>query len=176
MMVGDINLFLTPWENDDENDDDEQHDIVTNTKSKQGSEVNGTGDEREDTDSGAVTYCAGEVDIMIAESSNRGRGMGKGAVSTFLWFIRANMTEILSEYAASIGATGRLEMKELLARINATNAGSIALFKALGFEQRGEVNYFGEIEMVLKDIASNAVGGEVEGYHELVYDRSRLIE
>jgi hypothetical protein len=176
MMVGDINLFLTPWENDEESDDGGQDGIVTKAKANLGNEVNRAGDERDGTGPGAVRYCAGEVDIMIAESSNRGKGVGKGAVSTFLWFIRENLNEILSEYAGSIGAGGRLEMKELLARINATNAGSIALFKALGFQQRGDVNYFGEIEMVLKDFASDGVGVEVEGYHKLAYDRFRLTE
>lgn len=152
-MVGDINLFLTPWEDEEQDPEDHAQD---KTPSEQ-------------------KYCVGEVDIMIAAASDRGRGMGKAAVSTFLWFIKKNVAAIVAEYAASNGdVRGTLEMKELLVRINASNEGSKALFKGLGFEQRGEVNYFGEIELVLKDF--NGEGGvlEVDGYRELSFDRSKL--
>ncbi|KAI4602134.1 hypothetical protein KJ359_011000 [Pestalotiopsis sp. 9143b] len=152
-MVGDINLFLAPWEDDEQDPEDQPQD-------KSPSEQK---------------YCVGEVDIMIAAASDRGRGMGKAAVSTFLWFIKKNAAAILAEYAAGTGdVQGTLEMKELLVRINASNEGSKALFKGLGFEQRGEVNYFGEIELVLKDF--NGEGGvlEVEDYRELSFDRSKL--
>ncbi|ETS76679.1 hypothetical protein PFICI_12066 [Pestalotiopsis fici W106-1] len=147
-MVGDINLFLTPWEDDEEQDD----------------EARGS----------RQRLCVGEVDIMIAAPTDRGRGMGKAAVSTFLWFIKKNMGAILAEYASSLEDGGVLEIKELLVRINASNEGSKALFKGLGFEQRGEVNYFGEIELVLKDFQGERGVSEVQEYRELPFDRSGL--
>ncbi|KAK6219099.1 CAAX geranylgeranyltransferase alpha subunit [Pestalotiopsis sp. IQ-011] len=157
-MVGDINLFLTPWE--DEEQDSEEQDSEDHAQNKTPSEQK---------------YCVGEVDIMIAAASDRGRGMGKAAVSTLLWFIKKNVAAILAEYAAGTGdVKGALEMKELLVRINASNEGSKALFKGLGFEQRGEVNYFGEIELVLKDFNNEGGVLEVEDYRELSFDRSKL--
>lgn len=150
-MVGDINLFLTPWEDDEDQYAEQPPQKVTSSGKR---------------------FFVGEVDIMIAAATDRGRGMGKAAVSTFLWFIRKNVDAILAEYATSLEEGSVLEMKELLVRINASNEGSKALFKGLGFEQRGEVNYFGEIELVLKDFQAGV--SEVEGYRELPFDRSDL--
>ncbi|KAI1104848.1 GNAT domain-containing protein [Jackrogersella minutella] len=154
-MMGDINLFLTPWEPDDDTD----------------ARVNG--DPRE-------TCCSAEVDIMIADQKHRGKGFGRAAVATFLLFVRRNLDGILAEYAGA--GSGRPALRELIAKINAGNAGSIALFKSLGFEQRGGVNYFGEIQMVLEGFGlegDGMKGGWVAavgegGYRELGYDRSRL--
>lgn len=150
-MVGDINLFLAPWENDDEQDDDQP----CQPKPSE------------------LKYVVGEVDIMIADVSDRGKGIGKAAVSTFLWFIKQNVRGILAEYAQSIEGKD-LTMNELVVRIKATNEGSRALFKGLGFEQRGNVNYFGEIEMVLQNFAGNGAVKDVEGYRELQFDRAKL--
>jgi hypothetical protein len=163
-MVGDINLFLTPWEDDEE---------------EGGAPAPGPAGTPKNN------YCVGEVDIMIADQANRGRGMGRAAVSAFLWFIRKNASGILVEYGSSIadgeGEQGKegdpLKFKELLVRIKASNEGSIALFKGLDFEQRGSVNYFGEIEMVLPDLDTDTEDGKiraVEGYQELSFNRSKL--
>ncbi|KAI1376496.1 GNAT domain-containing protein [Hypoxylon crocopeplum] len=153
-MVGDINLFLTPWEDEDE----EAHE-------------KGKGK--------AEAYCSAEVDIMIADAKHRGKGLGRAAVAAFLLFIRKNLDAILAEYAdADTGVSSTPVLKDLVAKINADNTGSIALFKSLGFTQRGGVNYFGEIQMVLEGFEKEeaawtaAVGSD--GYKELIYDRSRL--
>lgn len=159
-MIGDINMFLTPWENDE--DESESGRLGVDHVRQSASQGSGP------------RYCVGEVDIMIANVEKRGRGMGRAAVSTFLWFVKKNVRGILAEYATSIGEGDILEMKELLVRIKATNEGSIALFKGYGFEQRGEVNYFGEVAMILKESSSlDGVKG-VEGYEELQFDRSGL--
>lgn len=136
-MVGDINFFLYPCDDEDEEEED------------------GKGGEKEGTES---SWCVGEVDVMIANYEDRGRGLGKAAVSTFLHYIWSSRDAILAEHqaAASIGHSRRLEMKLLMAKIKATNAPSIALFKSLGFEQEGDVNYFGEVKMVLRDFGSIA--------------------
>ncbi|KAH8664042.1 GNAT domain-containing protein [Xylariales sp. PMI_506] len=158
-MVGDINLFLTPWDYEEEEGGDGGGAAAT----------------------AVARYAVGEVDIMIADTANRGRGMGRAAVSAFLWYIWKNRAAILKEYAtspegaaaAAAAGGGGLEMKQLLVRIKATNEGSIALFKGLGFEQKGDVNYFGEIEMVLQEFSAERLA-EVEGYQELPYDRTKL--
>lgn len=162
-MVGDINLFLTLWEEDGDEDGEGQA-APAAAGTAQGNR-----------------YCVGEVDIMIADHKNRGRGMGRAAVTAFLWFIQKNAAGILAEYAAGEGLDGQarrpLVFKELVVKIKASNEGSIALFKGLDFQQRGAVNYFGEIEMVLSDLdkdTENAKIREVEGYRELTFDRSNL--
>ncbi|KAI1853792.1 hypothetical protein JX265_003874 [Neoarthrinium moseri] len=163
-MVGDINLFLTPWEDDAEDDDEGEGDDGDTAKTAP-----------VEVDRPAAAYCVGEVDIMIADAADRGRGTGKAAVSAFLWFIKRNADAILAEYAADTGQEGGgLRMKALVARIKATNEGSIALFKGLGFEQRGSVNYFGEIELVRREFEAKGGIKEVEGYEELPFDRSKL--
>ncbi|KAI1495767.1 acetyltransferase domain-containing protein [Biscogniauxia marginata] len=184
-MVGDVNLFLTPWEDDDAEDDE-------STGQKKGREI-GRGEK--------VQFCTGEVDIMIAEAADRGKGMGKAVVSAFLAFVRRNLGAILEEYGEGGSKDGsaqtnnasppcsemekkrkdkkRFELKDLMVKIKADNAGSIALFGGLGFRQRGRVNYFGEIQMVLEgfgngDAEKTGLGEVDDGYRECVYDRSRL--
>lgn len=124
-MIGDINFFLYPSDDDD--------------APTEGS-------------------CVGEVDIMIAGQGDRGKGLGKAAVSTFLHYIWSNRDGILGEYQAgemgSATSGGSLRLEVLMAKIKSDNVGSIALFRGLGFQQEGEVNYFGEIKMVLKSFDS----------------------
>lgn len=138
-MLGDINFFLYPVDEDDAPDGD----------------------------------CVGEVDVMIAGQGDRGKGLGKAAVSTFLHFIWTRRDEILEEYQsgdAGLEAAGKeLRLTALMAKIKADNAGSIALFKGLGFEQAGDVNYFGEVKMVLKDLES--MQNVPEGYEVVRYLR-----
>lgn len=179
-MVGDVNLFLAPWD-----DDDEAEALTHGRKGKKKKK----------------TWCAAEVDIMIADPKHRGKGFGRAAVATFLFFVSRHLEGILAEYAGtdvSGGGSGSgsgsgnsngnggggAMLRELVAKIHASNTGSIALFKSLGFRQRGDVNYFGEIQMVLERFGSGDDGPvrgaawtasvESDGYTELVYDRSRL--
>lgn len=139
-MIGDINFFLYPW--DDEPEDD-------------GADSNGT----------PPSYCVGEIDIMVASQNDRGKGLGKAAVSTFLHYIWSNRAAILREYQAE----AQPELKFLMAKIKATNAHSIALFKSLGFVQEGEVNYFGEVKLVLHDLDHLAT--PPDGYRVVQYQR-----
>lgn len=150
-MIGDINFFLYLW--DDEED-----------------EQDGAGA------SGLVQpsyYCTGEIDIMIAGHNDRGQGLGKAAVSAFLHYIWSNLDAILSEYQSSspgqVEGAPRSRLKSLMAKIKATNAHSIALFKSLGFEQEGDVNYFGEIKLVLEDL--DHLASPQEGHRVLDYSR-----
>jgi RimJ/RimL family protein N-acetyltransferase len=115
----------------------------------------------------------GEVDIMIADEANRSKGYGRAAVTSLLHYITQHSQAIMSEYLQGCqppAAVGRLA--RVMARIKAENVGSIALFKSLGFEQRGEVNYFGEIKMVLQDGGAAKLATTVpDGYVEVEYRR-----
>lgn len=132
-MVGDINFFLYPWDDEDE----------------EGAEGVRSADDDDDTN---ISWCVGEIDIMIAGSADRGQGLGKAAVTAFLHYIWSNRDAILAEYQYASAGSSTMRLKMLMAKIKATNLQSIALFKRLGFEQDGEVNYFGEVKMVLRDL------------------------
>ncbi|OTB13673.1 hypothetical protein K445DRAFT_24520 [Daldinia sp. EC12] len=158
-MVGDVNMFLSRWDDDDEQEQKEKE---------------------------AKTYYTAEIDIMIADPKFRGKGLGRAAVATFLSFVRRHLDGILAEYTGSLdvadtNTNGKPVLKDIVAKINADNKASIVLFKALGFKQSGETNYFGEIQMVFEGFEetddewermNSGIMGD--GYKELVYDRSQL--
>lgn len=179
-MVGDVNLFLTPYDGEDDEDGgsgDENR--------------NGGGEERggRNADPDAESELCdlqGEIDIMIASREDRKQGLGEAAVRAFLRYLARNREAIVSEYVRGVApvvgdVAGAMEMKtktattdtekekenekgkgkengarlkRLVAKINADNAGSIRLFGNLGFRRRGEPNYFNEISMVLVDFPS----------------------
>ncbi|KAK4075282.1 uncharacterized protein Triagg1_4403 [Trichoderma aggressivum f. europaeum] len=92
----------------------------------------------------------GEVDVMIANTQHRGKGVGEAAVRSILAYIRRNLPEILKEYAQGEGLdVEKVQLVGLMAKIKQENTGSRALFKKLGFRQEGEANYFGEVKMVM---------------------------
>ncbi|KAJ4256672.1 hypothetical protein NW762_008768 [Fusarium torreyae] len=99
-----------------------------------------TDDEDETNTQGWVI---GEVDVMIASPSHRGQGLGRAAVCALLVYLRNQIEGILKEYGAQ-------ELKGLMVKIKEGNKGSRALFEKLGFVQKGEVNYFGEVVMTLE--------------------------
>lgn len=155
-MIGDINFFLSPWDG-------------------------------EDGSSGAVPpssiganiprHCVGEVDVMVAESVERGKGIGRGAVLALLHYIFRNLKGILEEYDTSSDEDlhsdngGELQLKQFMVKIKQTNTASLALFKSLGFVQEGAVDYFGEVKLVLEHY-TRLVSNTPAGYRELEYSRS----
>ncbi|KAH9904723.1 acetyltransferase domain-containing protein [Xylariomycetidae sp. FL2044] len=231
LMIGDVNMFLTPYHGDDDNEEEE---------------IEGKGDGKtavkgdDDDDAKKITYLTAELDIMIASPAHRGRGLGRAAVRALLRFLllplssssssfssssssnnnQHHLEGILKEYGDYITSssssssstdnnnnqaeerrrrrtrtrTRRYRLKEVVAKIDQGNRGSIKLFEGLGFERKGEVNYFGEVRMVLGlgdgDGDGVGVGGGVlgrrggeeededededDGYREVRYDRSRL--
>ncbi|RDI87079.1 hypothetical protein Vi05172_g2759 [Venturia inaequalis] len=119
-MIGDVNLFLS--------EDDEE-------------EENGPQNQRQQTKS-----VIGEIEIMVATSSARGKGHGKAILITFLWYIIQNTSAILLEYTKTADAT----LRYLRVRIDAENQTSISLFQKVGFTKRSPTpNYFNEIELRL---------------------------
>ncbi|KAK5656307.1 hypothetical protein OQA88_4687 [Cercophora sp. LCS_1] len=117
-------------------------------------------------------FCVGEVDIMIAGVQDRGKGVGRAVVSSFLHYLQRNLDGVLTEYKTSrLGDNAELpKLRQLVVKIKADNAASIALFKSLGFTQEGGVNYFGEIKLVLHDF-EKVFAAAPEGYAELIYSR-----
>jgi RimJ/RimL family protein N-acetyltransferase len=146
-MVGDINFFLTPFEDDDENETTAQ---VT------------------------TSGLTGEVDVMIARLEHRRQGFGRAAVTAFLHYIlQSKRDAILAEAANGAGplfssAPIAPQLKQLVVKIQATNLASIGLFTSLAFVQKGTVNYFGEVELVRTDLTADVP----TGYTEKVYQRS----
>lgn len=118
-MKGDVNFFLYPADDDDE----------------------------ESTQNGDVKRLVGEVDVMIAGSEDRGQGFGEGAVRGLLIYIQRDLDALLDEYTKANG--GKAVLSSLMVKIKEANAGSRALFQKLGFKQKGDVNYFGEVTMTM---------------------------
>ncbi|KAI0438540.1 acetyltransferase domain-containing protein [Xylaria telfairii] len=154
-MVGDVNLFLTPL--DDDSGDGEVG-------------VNGSKEERDEI--------KGEIDIMIAAPEHRRKGLGEAAVRAFLRYLTENHNSVMEEYLQAAGMKAA-RIKRLVAKIHATNAGSIRLFGNLRFRRDGDPDYFGEISM-LADFPppiAGIGGGDGDdglGYRECFYDRARL--
>lgn len=148
-MAGDINLFLTPFE---EEDDEGEANVQ---------------------DASSSLLFSGEVDVMIARTEHRRQGFGRAAVTAFLHYILQSQRDaILAEAAEAVDTpfapSSLPQLKQLVVKIQATNAASIGLFKSLGFKQKGDVNYFGEVELVRRDLTADAPAG----YAEKVYQRS----
>lgn len=197
-MRGDINFFLYPDE-----EDEDQHEDGDAPSAVSGGEVK-SGERTQRT-----RWLVGEVDVMIAHEGHRGRGFGGGAVRALLVYLRRNMEGILAEYHRAAGedrprsssistgqtapaqlggnssdsgggggggggghecTTAPVRLRGLMAKIKEGNAGSRALFAGLGFVQRGEVNYFGEVTVVMgwEEAARRAAEWEAgEAYSEV---------
>ncbi|KAM0278140.1 hypothetical protein ACHAQH_005338 [Verticillium albo-atrum] len=139
-MVGDVNFFLYPYDDDD--------------------------------DAGEADF-VGEIDVMVAEKGDRGRGVGFGAVTAMMEYVFRHVEGILGEHVPGKEAP---RLRGLMAKIQAGNEKSIALFKRVGFTQKGGVNYFGEMKMVLDGFEERMRSGELgwrpeveETYRELGY-------
>jgi len=147
-MVGDVNLFLYPYEDED-------------------------GDE--DGPCAAPEFCVGEIDVMVADQLHRGKGIGRAVVQAFVQYISRNLDGIMREYAEDKDMPTPPRLKLLMAKIKQDNVKSITLFKGLGFEQEGGVNYFGEVKLVHREL--NKLAAEIpEGYAEVLYSREEIGE
>ncbi|KAI8630175.1 hypothetical protein F5Y19DRAFT_56728 [Xylariaceae sp. FL1651] len=192
-MIGDVNLFLTPC-------DDEMENIAVEEETDEADEKN------------TCCYCKGEIDIMIAAPETRRKGIGKAAVRALLQFLAKNYDAIMSEYSAGLlpsphpsspdavptpasdghgeggGGAGtkanapKARLAKLVAKVHAENVGSIRLFEQLNFRQDGGPNYFNEVQLVLPwDVPTPEWAPALAfqesnsyGYREAAYDRSRL--
>lgn len=81
----------------------------------------------------------GEVEIMVAVSEERGKGIGKMAVLLFLAYVLENKHII---------APGGTELATLRVKIGGSNERSIGMFESLDFRKTTEeTNYFDEWEL-----------------------------
>lgn len=158
-MVGDINLFLTPCTDDDD--------------------CEGAEKVHESSTAGCDHSVVGEIDVMIATISDRGKGLGRAAVTALLLYLARNLDAILACYVSGLADGRPARLQRLVAKIHASNTASRALFASLGFEKKGEPNYFGEVEMVLTGFPAAVTRAAwykeaEEGYSEVRYFRPDL--
>ncbi|KAK0665584.1 putative acetyltransferase [Cercophora samala] len=155
-MLGDVNLFLYPYEEEE--------------------------DEEEFSDGPVPRGVVGEVDIMIADKQNRGRGLGEEVVRAFVGWVWGCRGEVVGEYLSDKlvdgkegGEGGRVvvpELRMLMVKIGEGNEASLRLFRdKLGWEQEGGRNYFGEVKFVLRDVGGWVERGKKERGEVVRYER-----
>ncbi|KAK2752359.1 hypothetical protein FQN55_007399 [Onygenales sp. PD_40] len=162
-MLGDVNLFLRV-----DDDEDEDGDV-------------GDGE----------TKVVGEIELMIAERGNQGKGYGRAGLVCFLKYVADNEGGIVRGFTASLPssssspssssasptAAGGDKLAYLVAKIGAENTRSLGLFESVGFKRVSEKpNVFGEVElrreMVRGEEGEGLLGRfGVEGYREVGYER-----
>jgi Acetyltransferase (GNAT) domain len=133
-MVGDVNLFFTELDDDAENIDDEN-----DAKSAQ-TTPDSTNSPRRDGALLVATATTGstkprlqaEIDIMVAEHTSRGKGIGREAVVLMMQYARDQL---------------RPGLRRFFCKINADNDASRTLFeKKLGFRQCNYAECFQQYE------------------------------
>lgn len=167
-MIGDINLFLTPYDASEDWEEDVVLDPEPQAQQAESSVA------EEDKEMSGVMAMVGEIELMIAPPQHRQKGRGRAALRAFLYYISAHLEAILAEYCSGCSpnmhdpTTGsdvdaekgegegkgqsKAELKYLRVKINKDNVGSIALFQKAGFVMTGAgANYFGEVELRLED-------------------------
>ncbi|KAL4754162.1 hypothetical protein BDW72DRAFT_190305 [Aspergillus terricola var. indicus] len=153
-MIGDINLFLRVEE------DEEDGDKEKNPSNPQ---------------------IIGEIELMIAEKKDQGRGFGKAALLAFLKYVLGREREVLEEFVAGDEEAKKVMDKEkvkelkfgaLSVKIGQANERSLKLFEGLGFKKIGDSpNYFGEWELRRKELDIESENLRVGGYREVAYER-----
>jgi RimJ/RimL family protein N-acetyltransferase len=130
-MIGDVNLFLYP----DEEDEEQRLD-----QTKSGEIIPQEANE-----------AVGEVEIMIARKEFQGKGYGRQILLGFLWYIVKSYPEIMHEYHQIHGGKYKRScLNYLRVKIDAENLRSLRLFESIGFTRLTEKpNYFGELELRL---------------------------
>ncbi|KAJ4380057.1 hypothetical protein N0V86_004364 [Didymella sp. IMI 355093] len=124
-MVGDVNLFLYNYDEDDDDEDDDDEDA-------------------DDQDASNERSVVGELEIMIALQHQRGKGLAQDTLRAFMCYIQSQLSGIGREFAGAAG----MQLKYLRVKIDKDNVRSLRLFERVGFTRTGaEPNYFGEVEM-----------------------------
>ncbi|KAI9882131.1 MAG: hypothetical protein M1823_006123 [Watsoniomyces obsoletus] len=99
-MIGDINIFLYPYEPDGDEDHSPENEVEGSINTKCG--YLQTNDNRhvrqQDEECGDVI---GELEIMIASKIHRRKGYGRAALLAFLEYIYGHIDDLLHEYGAS---------------------------------------------------------------------------
>ena len=129
----------------------------------------------------------GEIELMIAEKVNQGRGFGKAALLTFLRYIVERQAGIVEEFVnADVEAKTVAKLRAaspsfgfscLSVKIGQANARSLALFESFGFKKISvEPNFFGEFELRRTDLGLGPIDealstAGVNEYRETAYTR-----
>lgn len=132
-MIGDVNLFLNPDADDEGAEDGKEEQALI-----------------------------GEIEIMIADRTQQGKGMGSEILLAFIWYILQTHTPSMEEYHSS-NPNGKKSssLKYLRAKIDKENVRSTKLFEGVGFRKVSETpSYFGEIELRLTICADSLQGVE----------------
>ncbi|KAL4950697.1 GNAT domain-containing protein [Aspergillus filifer] len=147
--------------------------------------------EEDDEDEKAQPQIIGEIELMIAEKKDQGRGFGKSALLTFLRYILEHERDVLGEYVTGDAEAkrvfsgsplavheGGIKFSALSVKIGQVNERSLKLFEGLGFKKIGDSpNYFGEWELRVqgKELGSylDMVRRKVDGYTEVRYERTQ---
>lgn len=113
-------------------------------------------------------FVVGELEIMIAQPSARGKGLAHEALQAFMWYISSSLPSLLAEYTQQ-DKQRRASLRYLRVKIDKDNKRSLALFEKLGFKHSTGPNYFGELEL-----RANMLNGGVnmENVEKLVYGSS----
>lgn len=145
-MVGDVNLFLSTCDDEEEESSDRADFQDADRKSL----------------AAAPIEVVGEIELMVAKTNHQRQGYGRAILLVFLSYILRHQTEILQEYCSSQNFRSThtsihlpsCRFKYLRVRINESNSRSLALFESIGFTRISEqANYFGELEL-RRDIKS----------------------
>lgn len=136
-MVGDVNLFLSEEE---EPDTDDETDGNNTTRA-----ASATSQDAESTPR-QQTHMQAELDIMIAEESARGKGMGSEASRIMLWY-----------------GAHQLKIRRFFAKIKKENDASKGLFEhRLGFKEIAFVECFGEHEYERREECSEDMASKLQ--------------
>ncbi len=108
----------------------------------------------EDDDKNVVV---GELELMIADRHEQGKGYGRAALLAFLRYVVAHESEIVREFmnpqnAGDVppSASSASQFDHFAVKIGQTNHRSISLFESLGFcKTTASPSYFGEYELRL---------------------------
>uniref|UniRef100_A0A7S3VKR6 N-acetyltransferase domain-containing protein n=1 Tax=Dunaliella tertiolecta TaxID=3047 RepID=A0A7S3VKR6_DUNTE len=154
-MAGDVNIFLTPLEEEAEEDESEEGDADGRPKGVQGSSAPagtaghlkqqqhqqyGQHDNQDVSQSShnvrdsstSLQASIAEVEVMVAEPGSRRKGIAQEAVRLMMAF-----------------AAQKLNITRFRAKILSSNSASLALFKKLGFKETKLVPIFSEVHLEL---------------------------
>jgi len=159
-MIGDINLFLFPLEDDEEN-------------------ASGLSNAQ------PAPTVIGELELMIARKDLQRQGYGRAALVTFRDYIVSHWASVYAEYSGHDEQTSRTlplspgtttpHLAYFRVKVQESNVGSIRLFESVGFRRTAEeANYFGEVELRWQTEESTPAHEPPTQWELLLYDENAV--
>jgi hypothetical protein len=144
-MIGDVNLFLR-------------------LEDKEPTQDNAIAEHRHEPKKQFV----GELELMIAEKTQRRQGFGRAALLCFLKYILEHKSSIVEEFLTQtppIKPSMVGEWSSICVKIDQNNKKSLALFESLGFAKIADkANVFGELELRRNSLEDHWIQGMLEKY------------